>query len=118
MDSQPPATMDTDTAAGKFWALGQPLRLAVLRALIRAGHGGMTAGEIAALHGTRPNTLSTHLATLSAAGLILAQREGRNIRYSMDADGIRALLSYLLDDCCAGDPDLCAPAALARSRQP
>ena len=99
-----------DTAALRaFEALGQPSRLAVLRLLIKAGPGDVAAGDIAAQLNLRPNTLSTHLAILTDAGLICAQRQGRSIRYAADMAGLRALVGFLVEDCCGGHPEICAP---------
>lgn len=83
-------------------ALGQETRLETFRLLVTACCRGLTAGEIGEKTGAVQNTLSTHLATLSQAGLITSKREGRSIRYFADLDGMRGLLGYLMDDCCAG----------------
>jgi DNA-binding transcriptional ArsR family regulator len=83
----------------------------VFRLLVRAGADGMPAGDIAREVGALPNTLSTHLTILGHAGLVRSRREGRSIIYSADYDGMRALLGFLMDDCCAGRPEICAPLA-------
>ena len=44
------------------------------------------------------------------AGLVSARREGRSIIYSIDFKGTRALLSFLMEDCCQGRPEVCSPA--------
>ena len=31
------------------------------------------------------------------------------IQYRADVDGLRALMLFLVKDCCAGSPELCAP---------
>ena len=100
--------METTSALIAFDALGQPTRLAVFRLLVQRGVG-MAAGEIAAELNLLPNTLSTHLSILVKAGLIAATRDGRSIRYSADMAGLRALLTWLLQDCCGGKPEICAP---------
>ncbi|WP_306372488.1 ArsR/SmtB family transcription factor [Roseisalinus antarcticus] len=96
-------------AVDTFAALGQPLRLSVLRRLVQAGPPGLTAGQIAEDHGTLANTLSSHLRVLSAARLVTATREGRHIRYRADMEGLRTIMSFLLEDCCGGRPALCRP---------
>lgn len=103
--------MDTATALEALSALSQETRLATFRLLVRAGSAGLAAGEIAAALGVVQNTLSSHLAVLSRAGLVHRFREGRVIRYSADYAGMRALLTYLLEDCCAGDRKICGPLA-------
>jgi ArsR family transcriptional regulator len=70
----------------------------------------LNAGEIASALELKANTLSQHLATLSSVELIRSQREGRNIRYFAEMSAMRALLGYLMQDCCGGSPDVCKPA--------
>lgn len=101
--------MEDTSALRAFEALGQPSRLAVLRLLIQAGPGDVAAGDIAAQLNLRANTLSTHLGILSAAGLIRAERQGRSIRYAADMAGLRALIGFLVQDCCGGMPETCTP---------
>jgi DNA-binding transcriptional ArsR family regulator len=101
--------MDMTQSLFAFSALSQQTRLEVLRLLIGAGEAGMQAGEIGEALGVRQNTMSTNLAILVRAGLIRNEREGRAIRYFADLDGVRGLLSFLMEDCCGGKPELCAP---------
>lgn len=101
--------MDGSDALAAFAALGQPTRLDAFRLLIQAGEPGLPAGEVAARLGVRHNTLSSNLAILQQARLVRGRREGRVIRYSADLDGLRRLLGFLLQDCCGGRPELCAP---------
>jgi DNA-binding transcriptional ArsR family regulator len=96
-------------AVAALSALAHASRLAVFRLLVRAGAEGMPAGEIAREIGVLPNTLSTHLTILGHAGLIRARRDGRSVIYSADYDGMRGLLGFLIEDCCAGRPEICAP---------
>ena len=49
----------------------------------------------------------TGLQALEKAGLIRATRQGRFIRYAVDVEGMRELLTYLTEDCCQGRPELC-----------
>jgi DNA-binding transcriptional ArsR family regulator len=69
---------------------------------------GIAAGSIARELGIPHNTMSSHLAILVNAGLVSARREGRSIIYKIDFEGTRALLSFLMEDCCQGQPDICA----------
>jgi hypothetical protein len=48
---------------------------------------------------------------LEHAGLVYATREGRCIRYRIQADQVAQLMEFLLSDCCQGRPDLCTPQA-------
>lgn len=97
-------------ATAALSALAQESRLAVFRLLIRAGADGLSAGDIADLLDIRHNTLSTHLAILNRAGLLSSRRDGRSVIYRVDFDGTRALLGFLLEDCCQGAPEICSPA--------
>jgi len=88
-------------------ALSQETRLAVFRTLVAAGPAGKQAGSIAqALHVPAP-TLSFHLKELERAGLVTQRRMSRNIIYAANYDTMRALLSYLMADCCGGRPEIC-----------
>lgn len=69
----------------------------------------MLAGEIGEKLDVRQNTMSANLAVLLHAGLVRNEREGRNVRYFADFEGIRGLLGFLLEDCCGGRPELCRP---------
>ncbi len=69
----------------------------------------MPAGEIAKQLEVPHNTLSTHLSLLTNAGLLQAERQGRRVIYRLDKGGIRALMAYLLEDCCQRHADLCQP---------
>lgn len=92
-------------------ALAHAHRLAVFRLLVRAGADGVSAGEIAREVGALPNTLSSHLTILDHAGLIRSRRKGRSIIYSANYDRMRDLLGFLVDDCCAGRPEICGDLA-------
>jgi ArsR family transcriptional regulator len=103
--------MDAKSAVTSLSALAHEGRLAVFRLLVQAGPEGLAAGEVARRVGVLPNTLSTSLNVLSHAGLIDARRVGRSIIYTANYDGMRGLLAFLLEDCCAGSPEICAPLA-------
>lgn len=108
--------MESDVAIRRLSALAQESRLAVFRLLVKAGRAGVAAGEIARALDVPANTLSAQLAILSAAGLVTSRREGRSIIYAADYDGMGDLLVYLMEDCCQGRPEVCAPLAEAASR--
>ena len=101
--------MDAKLAAGAFGALSQETRLAVFRLLVEAGAEGMPAGDIARHLGTPHNTMSTHLGILARAGLVTSRRESRSVIYSANYAGVRSLTAFLLQDCCKGRPEVCAP---------
>lgn len=101
--------MEKNHALAALSALAHEMRIDVFRLLIQAGPEGMSAGEIASALGARANTLSNNLTILSNAGLVRSNREGRSIRYFAELEGMRGLLSFLMEDCCGGQPELCRP---------
>jgi protein-tyrosine-phosphatase/DNA-binding transcriptional ArsR family regulator len=99
--------METDDAAFAFAALGQATRLDLLRVLLDAGPSGVAAGELAHRLGVPSSTLSFHLRALDQAGLIAATRQGRSLVYAVQFARLRALLAFLVEACCGGEPDRC-----------
>jgi DNA-binding transcriptional ArsR family regulator len=99
--------LDEARAISALAALAQPTRLAIFRLLVKREPIGVTAGVIAETIGTPHNTLSTHLAILVRAGLLHSSRQGRTIIYRSDVEGMRSVITFLVDDCCNGHPELC-----------
>ncbi|MDR3512924.1 MAG: helix-turn-helix transcriptional regulator [Caulobacteraceae bacterium] len=108
--------MESQAAVEALSALASPSRLAAFRLLVRAGPSGLAAGALARGLAVPPSTLSTHLNLLAHAGLVTSRREGRSILYAADYEGMRALLGFLMEDCCAGAPEICAPLAEITAR--
>jgi DNA-binding transcriptional ArsR family regulator len=108
--------MELDTAVKRLSALAQDSRLAVFRLLVKAGRDGLAAGEIARTLEVAPNTLSAQLSVLANAGLVASRRDGRSIIYAADYDRMGELLVYLMEDCCQGHPEVCAPLVQVASR--
>lgn len=90
-------------------ALGHEGRLAIFRLLVKAGPDGIAAGEIARTLDVLPNSLSANLNVLSHAGLIASRRDGRSILYSANYGAMSGVLGFLMEDCCNGAPEICAP---------
>lgn len=99
--------MNETDAVASLAALAQGARLRVFRALVGAGPEGMTPGALSALLDIPASTLSFHLKELVQAGLVSAERDGRNLHYRPALARMDELLSYLTDHCCAGAG--CAP---------
>jgi ArsR family transcriptional regulator, arsenate/arsenite/antimonite-responsive transcriptional repressor len=95
-------------------ALGQPTRLEIFRLLMRREPHGVSAGAIADTIGSPHNTLSSHLSILARSGLVRGTRDGRSIIYRADVQGIRALVAFLITDCCDGHPEVCNLSDLLR----
>lgn len=87
-------------------ALGQPIRLRVFRALVVAGKLGLTPGTMSETLGLPAATLSFHLKELTNTGLVTQQRASRNLIYRAEYDRMNALLAYMTENCCQGEPCL------------
>ncbi len=91
-------------------ALAQESRLAIFRLLVQAGQAGSTPSQLAESLAMPAATLSFHLKTLSAAGLIRAEQLGRSIIYRAEYENMQDLIQYLTHNCCGKSnacPDLC-----------
>ncbi len=84
----------------------------IVRMLVVAGPDGMAAGAIAEKLAVSPSNVSFHLKELDHAGLIGQQRESRSIIYNANYEALGGLARFLMEDCCAGHPEVCAPAAI------
>jgi ArsR family transcriptional regulator, arsenate/arsenite/antimonite-responsive transcriptional repressor / arsenate reductase (thioredoxin) len=93
-------------------ALAHPQRLALFRLLMRRYPDRVPAGELAQALDLRPSTLSAYLATLVQSGLLTQDRVGTSLRYAIDMTGVQQTFDHLINDCCHGRADLCAPGAL------
>ncbi|WP_375427553.1 ArsR/SmtB family transcription factor [uncultured Sphingomonas sp.] len=101
--------MENDLAIAALSALAQGTRLDVFRLLVRHEPSGLAAGEIARRLDVPQNTMSAHLGILARGGLVRSERRSRQVIYRADLDGLRALMLFLVNDCCAGSAELCAP---------
>jgi DNA-binding transcriptional ArsR family regulator len=77
-----------------FEAIAQPKRREILRLL--AG-GELSAGEVASRFTVTQPAISQHLKALKQAGLIRERRDGTRRLYSVDADGLADLHSFLAE---------------------
>ena len=103
--------MEMKPAVTALSALGHEGRLTTFRMLVQAGSVGLPAGEIARRLSVPPNTLSANLNILANAGLVQSRRDGRSIIYTARYDFMSELLGYLVEDCCDGSAEVCAPLA-------
>jgi ArsR family transcriptional regulator len=85
-------------------ALAQSSRLQIFRALVVAGEAGLTPGALADSLAVAPNTLSFHLKELMHADLVSQERIGRNLVYRAQYAHMNAVLAYLTENCCQGEP--------------
>ncbi len=96
-------------------ALAQVQRLRAFRALVVAGPAGLTPGALSAQLAIAPSALSFHLKELAQADLVSVEPQGRNLIYRAQFDRMNALLAYLTEHCCAGQPCEAVPAPSCRN---
>ena len=101
--------MESEQAILALAALAQSTRLDVFRLLVKHQPAGLAAGDIAKALAVPQNTMSSHLAILSRAGLVTARRFSRSIIYRADLNAFRAVMLFMVKDCCDGRPEVCAP---------
>jgi DNA-binding transcriptional ArsR family regulator len=92
--------MKIDDAASRLEALGNPTRLKIFRALVRAGHAGMPVGRLQERLKIPASTLSHHVKGLVAVGLISQVREGTTLVCHAEYDAMQGLVDFLVAECC------------------
>lgn len=100
--------MKLDDAAARLEALGNPTRLKVYRALVKAGDAGMSVGKLQAKLEIAPSTLSHHLKTMLIVGLIHQERQSTTLICRANYNVMRSLVDFLVSECCA--ESICPPA--------
>jgi DNA-binding transcriptional ArsR family regulator len=110
------ATSPTSVAGAAeavFVALSDPTRRAVLDLLVE--HGDGTASTLASqLPVSRPAVIK-HLVVLDRAGLVEAQRRGRELRYSVRSEPLSATAEWMTGVAARWDQRLSALKRLAES---
>jgi len=96
-----------DRHAEQLSALGHPARLEILRYVVQGRPEGTPAGDIQTHLDLPASTLSHHLKRLASTGLLRPRNEGTFIYYSADYEALRALTSYLWEDCCKRGKGCC-----------
>ena len=81
--------------SSQFAALADPVRLRILSLLAAAPGGAVCACDLAGPVGKSQPTVSHHLKVLKAAGLVIAQRDGKNIWYAVVPAALDALREVL-----------------------
>lgn|SRR5690348_2724820 len=95
--------MKLDSAAAHLEALGNPTRLKVYRALVRAGEAGMPVGKLQERLKIAPSTLSHHIKTLVTVGLVEQIREATTLVCHANYSTMRELVDFLVAECCADE---------------
>ena len=96
--------MREDQVVDGLAALGNRTRMRLFRLLVRAGEDGLNVGTLKRRLEIPASTLTHHLATLTRAGLVIQERQGREVISSADYDAIDGLVAYLTEECCTGVP--------------
>jgi DNA-binding transcriptional ArsR family regulator len=99
--------MEKIAALAALGALAQESRLDIYRLLVEAGAGGLPAGQIGEKLGLPSATLAFHLKELKNSGLAHCTRNGRSLIYAAEYPTMNALLGYLTENCCQGNPEVC-----------
>ena len=96
--------MKTKPIINALSALAQESRLAIFRTLVQAGPEGLPAGQIGQATHIAPSSLSFHMKELLHADMVTSRTEGRFVIYAANFSTMNALLQYLTDNCCGGNP--------------
>jgi ArsR family transcriptional regulator len=102
--------MESEQAILALAALAQSTRMGVFKLLVKYEPDGLAAGDIARELAVPQNTMSAHLAILARADLVTSERQSRSIIYRANLSAFQTLTSFMVEDCCGGRADLCAPA--------
>ena len=92
--------MKLDDAAAHLEALGNPTRLKIYRALVRAGDAGLPVGRLQERLKIAPSTLSHHIKTLMVVGLINQVRDATTLVCHANYEVMHDLLGFLVAECC------------------
>jgi ArsR family transcriptional regulator, arsenate/arsenite/antimonite-responsive transcriptional repressor len=103
--------MESEQAILALAALAQSTRMGVFKLLVKYEPDGLAAGDIARMLAVPQNTMSAHLAILARADLVTSERQSRSIIYRANLAAFQMLTSFMVEDCCGGRGDLCAPIA-------
>lgn len=106
--------MNIDDAASRLEALGNPTRLRIYRALVRAGDGGMPVGKLQTKLDVAASTLSHHLKSMLIVGLIRQERQSTTLICKANYEVMQSLVGFLVAECCSDSacpPNACAPSA-------
>src|ERR1700693_6463155 len=93
--------MKVEKAAKQLEALGNPTRLQLYRALVRAGDDGLPVGHLQEKLRIAASTLSHHLHRLILTGLVTQERQATTLTCRANYPAMEGLLAFLVDECCA-----------------
>ena len=92
--------MKVEKAARQLEALGNPTRLRLYRALVRAGDEGLPVGHLQDKLNIAASTLSHHLHRLILTGLVTQERHATTLICRANYPAMDSLVGFLVDECC------------------
>jgi DNA-binding transcriptional ArsR family regulator len=92
--------MKIDDAAARLEALGNPTRLRIYRALVRAGAAGSSVGKLQTRLELAASTLSHHLKAMIAVGLVVQERQATTLICRANYEVMQGIVDFLVDECC------------------
>ncbi len=93
---EPLPETDADLLSERFAALGDPVRLRLVSLLANADGGAVCVCDLTAPVERSQGTVSHHLKVLSKAGLVVSEKRGRNMWYSVVPGALEALRAALV----------------------
>ena len=93
---EPLPETDADLLSERFAALGDPVRLRLVSLLATADGGAVCVCDLTAPVERSQGTVSHHLKVLSKAGLVVSEKRGRNMWYSVVPGALEALRAALV----------------------
>jgi ArsR family transcriptional regulator, arsenate/arsenite/antimonite-responsive transcriptional repressor len=93
--------MNLEITAKQLEALGNVTRLALYRALVRAGYDGLPVGRLQEQLAIPASTLSHHLQRLVATGLVTQERQATTLICRANYETMNGLIGFLSEECCA-----------------
>jgi ArsR family transcriptional regulator len=92
--------MKAEKAAKQLEALGNPTRLQLYRALVRAGDEGLPVRHLQQKLRIAASTLSHHLHRLILTGLVTQERRSTTLICRANYPAMDSLVGFLVDECC------------------
>lgn len=86
--------------AVRLKALADPARVRLMSLLLASGDEGVCTCDLAPALGLSEPTVSHHLKTMRAAGLVTSERRGHNVYYLPQRDALGALCRVIDPECC------------------
>jgi len=103
--------MRLDDAAARLEALGNPMRLAIYRTLVKVGEHGIAVGKLQARMGAAASTLSHHLQKLIQVGLVTQERQATTLICRANYPVMNGLVAFLTEECCVEEAGCSSDAA-------